>query len=231
MSKKLSLCFVVVDNDPGQDKIIKQQVLTKLGFFDVHYKFLDPKDYITKATNFIFDEDKFVADIDEFSAGKVLNLVACDFNLDDKIKGIDIIELIKSKSRKKLNNCGFIIHSSNISEASARFLERITNVAPGDKEKVVEAINEIIQTRIKFVSRTQYPAEIVSQLKSIQDIKSILLSSLSKVDFKIACGNVDFDGLSSQQLIDLIDKEEPKGKRFIHELIEISLAHYSNLND
>ena len=222
---------MVVDNDPGQDQIVKQHVLSKLGFFEVHYKFLDPKDYITKATNFVFDEDKFVSDIDEFSAGKVLNLVACDYNLDDQIKGIDIIELIKSKSRKRLNSCSFIIHSSNVSEASARLLDKITNITPGDKDKIVEVINEIIQTRIKFVSRQQYPLEIVTQLKSIQDIKSILLNSLSKVDFKIACGNVDFDGLSSEELIDLIDKEDAKGKRFVLELIEISLAHYSNLND
>lgn len=231
MSKKIPICFLVIDNDQAQQKIVENEVLTKLGAYDITYNFFNPKDYITKETDFRFNEDKFIDDIREFTKGKILNLIASDYNLGGTLKGIDLINLIKTKVNTNFKNCLFIIHSGNLKDASERLLQKIFEQKENSGTIDIGELNNVIETRIRFVERKEYPREIVSEIKENQDIKSIIISTLNKIDLTINCGNADFDGLKTEKLVELITLNDIKGQRFIQEFSELAIAHYSKINE
>lgn len=85
---KVPICFLVVDNDSNQKEIIENEVLKKLNFFDIFYKFYNTKDFfIENGDKFSFSYENFLRQIEIDTKGQSINLIAIDFNLDDNIKG------------------------------------------------------------------------------------------------------------------------------------------------
>ncbi|UEQ78352.1 hypothetical protein [Chryseobacterium arthrosphaerae] len=233
MTSKIPICFLVIDNDSTQREIIKKEVLRKLIEYDIHYYFYNPNNFmVEKDDDFVFDETGFVKKIDEDTKGKSINLIAIDYNLlDDKLKGIDVVNILQDKSVKNFKNCQFIIHSAAINEASDRILKKIEE-KKGNKETLISEINNLINSRISLSTKQKYPSEIVRNIKENMDVKSIIINAIEKLELvTINYGNSDFDGLSVSKLMNLFESDDLKGQRFIKEFIELSIAHFGSLNE
>jgi hypothetical protein len=90
-----------------------------------------------------------------------------------------------------------------------------------------------MQARINFSGRNEdsYCDEIVKVIKSDISINDIILSSFSKFGLTtLQTGNSDYDGKSLDEILSLIDQKDVKGQRFMKEFVELSIAHYTNLN-
>lgn len=230
---KIPVCFLVIDNDSSQREIINKEVIKKLGEYDIHYNFYNPNDYMMeKDDDFIFNENSFVADIDNYAKGKFVNLIAIDYNLlNEKLKGIDIVTILRNKSTKNFKNCQFIIHSAAIDEASDRILNKITDHRE-NKEMLISELNSLIGSKISLSTKQKYPSEIVKMIKHNSDIKSIIINALAKLELvSIKFGKSDFDGISIPNIINLIEQDDIKGRRFIQEFIELSIGHFSEINE
>jgi len=230
---KIPICFLVIDNDSTQREIISREVLKKLGEYEISYNFYNPNDYMVEENeDFVFSEDYFVQKIDYDTKGKSINLIAIDYNLlNDELKGIDVVNILRTKSTKNFRNCQFIIHSAAIDVASDRILKKI-DANKDNKESLLSEINTLIDSKILLSTKQKYPSEIVKCIKENIDIKSIVINALTRLGLvSINYGNRDFDGIKIPQMIDLIENENIKGQRFVQEFIELSVAHFGTIND
>lgn len=226
---KVPICFLVVDNDSNQKEIIENEVLKKLNFFDIFYKFYNTKDFfIENGDKFSFSYENFLRQIEIDTKGQSINLIAIDFNLNDNIKGIDIIHILKEKSNKNLKNCHFLIHSASLKTASSRLVEEINN-ANADS---IEKLNHIIESKITISSKSNYPSEIVNILKTSIDLKAIIINVLNKLEItEISYGNDEFDGSKISKIIELIVADDIKGNKFIVEILNLAISNFGQINE
>lgn len=239
-SDKISVYYLVFDDDDeAENQYIKNVQITGYNCVPI---FINPSDYYDVDNN-NFDESAFLIAIEERSAGANINLIVSDWNIIDKSEGFrgvvgwDIVQYV-IKSKDKLKNKPFLIYSSDIKSASTYILSKISQEVCNEKSKVDDLslnnfIADILQLKIKFWKRdsTQFN-EIVTLLKESNTISSIVLNSVLAFDenMVINTGNADFDGRRISELLN--NKEiDLKGLKFIREIIELSIAHYSKINE
>lgn len=239
-TNKITVNYLVFDDDDeAENQYIKNIQITGYNCVPV---FINPGDFYDADKN-QFNEEVFLQTITEKTAGININLIVSDWNIIDKHKdfpgtvGWDIVQYV-IKAKDKLKNKPFLIYSSDIKNASNYILSKIAQEVCSEKEKVDDLslnnfIANILQLRIKFWKRdgTQFN-EIITLLKESNTISSIVLNSVSTFDknMVINTGNRDFDG---KRISDLLNDNEInlKGLKFIREIIELSIAHYSKLNE
>lgn len=239
-TNKIKLNYLVFDDDDeAENQYIKN---IQIAGYDCVPIFINPSDFYHADKN-EFNEGCFLQTITEKTAGINVNLIVSDWNIIDKNEdfpgtvGWDIVQYV-IKAKDKLKNKPFLIYSSDIKNASNYILSKIAQEVCSEKEKVDDLslnnfIANILQLRIKFWKRdgTQFN-EIITLLRESNTISSIVLNSVSAFDknMVINTGNRDFDG---KRISDLLNDNEIdlKGLKFIRELIELSIAHYSNLNE
>jgi hypothetical protein len=241
MTKKNNIYFLVFDDDPAQDKIIESRILANLKEFEVEYDLINPKEFVDLESS-SFKEEEFRDSVFQKTKGKTINVIASDCNLikiDEFIfQGIDLISILLAETRKNYN-CPFILYSGKAKEASVHIINKIKQATVIDLIEEDSDINSIsvlknlMQARINFSGRNEdsYCDEIVKVIKSELSINDIILSSFSKFGLTtVQTGNSDYDGKSLDELLSLIDQKDVKGQRFVKEFIELSIAHYTNLN-
>jgi hypothetical protein len=240
MTKKNNIYFLVFDDDPAQDKIIESRILENLKEFEVDYGLINPKEFVDLESN-SFKEEEFRNFVFEKTKGKTINVIASDCNLikiDEFIfQGIDLISILLSESRKKYN-CPFILYSGNAKDASVHIINKVRQAIEINLEEVndinsISVLKNLMQARINFSGRNEdsYCDEIVKVIKSDISINDIILSSFSKFGLTtVQTGNSDYDGKSLDEILSLIDQKDVKGQRFVKEFVELSIAHYTNLN-
>lgn len=239
-TNKIKLNYLVFDDDDEAENQYIRNI--QISGYDCVPIFINPSDYYDADKN-EFNELYFLHTITEKTAGINVNLIVSDWNIIDKnedfsgIVGWDIVQYV-IKAKDKLKNKPFLIYSSDIKNASNYIISKIAQEVCGEKEKVDDLslnnfIANILQLRIKFWKRdgTQFN-EIITLLRESNTISSIVLNSVAAFDknMVINTGNRDFDGKRISNLLN--DNEiDLKGLKFIREFIELSIAHYSNLNE
>uniref|UniRef100_UPI00404A7F62 hypothetical protein n=1 Tax=Fulvivirga sp. TaxID=1931237 RepID=UPI00404A7F62 len=202
---------------------------------------INPKDHFNVDTN-EFEVENFKAEVLGKSKGRNINLIITDWNLlpsnpdgFDGVKGWDIIEnILEIKDRWKSKT--FLIYSSDIKKASDYVIGKIKNELEKQPDDIIPALNfisRVIELKVKFCRRDdQRFQEIRTLLKESNTISNVVLDSLVSFDSNmvIRTGNSDFDG---KRIGDILSTNnlDMGGLRFIKEFIDLSISHYSRLNE
>lgn len=237
---KIQLRYLVFDDDDDTENQYRKNV--KIEGYDCIPMYINPTEFFDAEKN-EFKEDEFSAMIDEKTKGINVNLIVTDWNIIDKndgykgLVGWDILEYV-IKAKEKLKSRPFFIYSSDIKKASQYILTKISNEVCNDKEKIDDLtlnnfIADILKLRIEFWKRdgTQFN-EIITLLKGSNTISNIVLGSIMAFDknMVINSGNENYDGKIINEILNS-DKIDINGLKFIREFIELSVAHYSKLNE
>lgn len=235
---QIELNYLVFDDDP--EAINQYHNKIKISGCIVTPIVINPIDfYDAEANN--FEIEKFKENIIQETKGRNINLIITDWNILDKIdefpgiKGWDIIEwVIETKDKWKSRT--FLIYSSDIKKASDYVLQKIKKEIEEKPEDIIpslEFIREIIELKIKFCKRDEQRfEEIKTLLKQSNTISNVVLDSLISFDKNtlINTGNSDYDGKRISDILKF-NNQDIGGLKFIREFIELSIAHYSNLNE
>ena len=234
----IELNYLVFDDDSEAFN----QYLNKIQIPGCHINpiFINPLDSYNVDTN-SFEDEKFNNEIIEKTQSRNINLIITDWNILAEngvfagIKGWDIIEKVLAL-KEKWKSRTFLIYSSDIKKATDYVLKKIINeidTHPDDSIPSLEFISKIIELRIKFCKRDdQRFEEIKTLLKASNTISNIVLDSLLSFDENmiINTGNSDLDG---KKIADILNPNSVDlgGLKFIREFIELSISHYSKLNE
>lgn len=189
-----------------------------------------------------FNFEKFELEIIEKTKSRNINLIITDWNIIPEnpdgfsgIKGWDIIEKV-IQTREKWKSRTFLIYSSDIKTASDYVIGKIKNEIenhPNDLIPSLEFISKVIELKIKFCKRNdQRFQEIQTLLKESNTISNVLLDSVLTFDSNliINTGNSDFDGKRISEILNP-NNIELGSLKFIKEFIDLSISHYSKLNE
>lgn len=237
---KIQLRYLVFDDDDEAENQYKRNV--KIDGYECIPIYINPTDFFD-AHNNKFKQEEFIAAINQKTAGVNINLIVTDWNIineDKDFKGLvgwDILEHVIN-TKDKLKSKPFFIYSSDIKKASKYILNKISHEVCKSEGKVDDLslhnfIADILQIRVKFWKRdgTQFN-EIVTLLKDSNTISNIVLDSILSFNqnMVINTGNINYDGKSINEILNGVDIDI-KGLKFIREFINLSIAHYSKLNE
>lgn len=172
-----------------------------------------------------FDIDEIKLKLDEKLDEIKYDLVACDFNLeDDKITGIDIVNIVRNKNR----NCTIIIYSGNLDKIVSYILKQENN------NKIFKKIKTIIRCKVAdFIDRNQnYEDEIINLLKNSIPLEVLIEKKL--LDFPgltFRHGYKIFIGKTLKEIAHEINSDSYHGVRFKKEIIERGICHMIDLNN
>lgn len=234
---KIELNYLVFDDDNEANKQYHNKI--RINGCIVTPIVINPIDFYDPDSN-KFNKIEFKSEVERQTKGRNINLIITDWNILPKeddfpgVKGWDIIELV-IETKEKWKSRTFLIFSSDIKKASDYVLQKIKDEIedkPDDIIPSLEFIREIIELKIKFCKRNdQRFEEIKTLLKMSNTISNVVLDSLISFDDNtiINMGNSDYDGKKISDILKL-NNEDIGGLKFIREFIELSIAHYSNLN-
>ena len=206
----ISLNYLLFDDDTAAEEKYRREVTINGCTCNIIY--INPLDFYIADTN-NFNKDAFISHIKTQTRGKEINLIATDWNIlekDESFSGIcgwDIIEYVieaKSKFKDKV----FLIYSSDVS-------------------KVSDYINE----KINFIKRAGNVSEKIKDLLLQRNtISNIVLDSIQSYEKNTI--NMGSDYFDKRKISDILNNDtNPIGIKFIRELIELSIANFTELND
>ncbi|TCI93643.1 hypothetical protein [Tenacibaculum sp. M341] len=235
---QIELNYLVFDDDP--EAINQYHNKIKISGCIITPIVINPIDFYDADLN-KFEVEKFKKGIIQKTKGRNINLIITDWNILPEnegflgIKGWDIIEWV-IETKEKWKSRTFLIYSSDIKKASDYVLQKIKKEIeekPGDIIPSLEFIREIIELKIKFCKRNEQRfEEIKTLLKESNTISNVVLDSLISFDENtlINTGNSDYDGKKISEILNF-NNQDIGGLKFIREFIELSIAHYSDLNE
>ena len=230
--------YLIFDDDPDAENQYNTRI--KISGYIINSIFINPKDYFDAESN-QFNKSLFVEEIIEKTKGININLVITDWNIipptpNTEFQGIvgwHIIDYIL-QAKEKLKSRQFLVYSSDINRASRYILDNIKSEMDSQKDDIesLQFISRILELRLKFCKRDEQRfEEIITLLKESNTISNMVLNSILSFDetMVIETGNEDFDG---RKIGDLLTGPNPdiKGLKFIREMIELAIAHYTKLN-
>ncbi len=236
---QIELNYLVFDDDADAPN----QYLNKIHIdgCQVNAIVINPLDSYDVETN-KFEFEKFEAEIIYKSKGRNINLIITDWNILSEneggfsgIKGWDIIEKVL-QTQEKWKSRTFLIYSSDIKKASKYVIEKIKNEIENQPDDIIpslEFMSKVIELKIKFCKRDdQRFDEIKTLLKDSNTISNVVLDSVLTFDSNmiINTGNSDFDGKKISEILNT-NNIDLGGLKFIKEFIDLSISHYSNLNE
>lgn len=239
-TQKIQSRYLVFDDDDEAENQYKRNV--KIDGYECMPIYINPSDFFNAETN-EFKEEQFIATIIEKTAGVNINLIVTDWNIIDKndgyngLVGWDVLQYV-IKSKDKLKSRPFFIYSSDIKKASNYILSKISQEVCKDDNKIDDLslnnfIANILQLRVTFWKRdgTQFN-EITTLLKGSNTISNIVLDSLLSFDKNmiINTGNENYDGKKITEILNA-ENIDINALKFVREFIELSIAHYSKLNE
>jgi hypothetical protein len=236
---KIELNYLVFDDDIDAPKQYKDKI--KIPGCLVNSICINPVDFFNVDEN-NFNEEGFKNEIINKTKGRNINLVITDWNIMkahegfDGIIGWNIIEKVL-EAKEKLKSRTFLIYSSDTKKASSYVLNKIKKEVEDNPEDTIPSldfISKLLNLQIKFCNRDrQRFEEIKTLLKSSNTISNVVLDSIISFDENmiINTGNADFDGKKISNILSDNNNIDLGGLKFIRELIELSISHYSNLNE
>ncbi|WP_299619187.1 hypothetical protein [uncultured Tenacibaculum sp.] len=236
---QVPLNYLVFDDDSDAKKQYDNKI--KIDGCEVTPIVINPIDFFNVESN-EFELDKFKSEIKEKTKGRNINLIITDWNILNKndegfrgVKGWDIIEWV-IETKDKWRSRTFLIYSSDIKKASDYVLEKIKKEIENQPEETIPSlsfIREIIELKIKFCKRDdQRFEEIRTLLKESNTISNVVLNSILSFEegMIVNTGNSNFDGKKISDILNS-NKIDNGGLKFIREFIELSISHYSYLNE
>lgn len=236
---QVELNYLVFDDDAdAQNQYINK---IQIDGCQVNPIVINPLDSYNVETN-NFDFEKFESEILEKSKGRNINLIITDWNIisDNEdgfggIKGWDIIEKVL-ETREKWKSRTFLIYSSDIRKASDYVIGKIKKEIENQPDEIIPSldfISKVIELKIKFCKRDEQRfQEIKTLLKESNTISNVVLDSVLSFDSNmiINTGNSDFDGKKVSEILNT-SNIDVSSLRFIKEIIDLSISHYSKLNE
>jgi hypothetical protein len=236
---KIELNYLVFDDDADAPNQYINKI--KIDGCQVNPIVINPLDSYNVENN-TFDIEKFRFELIEKSKGRNINLIITDWNIIPEnqdgfsgVKGWDVIEevlVVKEKWKSRT----FLIYSSDIKKASDYVLNKIKNEIedqPSDIIPSLDFISKVIELKIKFCKRDDRRfQEIETLLKDSNTISNVVLNSVLSFDSNMVVntGNSDFDGKKISEILNT-NNTTLGGLRFIKEFIDLSISHYSKLNE
>ena len=236
---QIELNYLIFDDDADAPN----QYLNKIQIegCQVNPIVINPLDSYNVETN-SFEFEKFETEVIEKTKGRNINLIITDWNIIpgnkdgfSGIKGWDIIEKVL-QTREKWKSRTFLIYSSDIRKASDYVIGKIKTEIENQPEDIIpslEFISKVIELKIKFCKRNdQRFQEIETLLKDSNTISNVVLDSVLTFDSNmiINTGNSEFDGKRISEILNT-NNIELGGLKFIKEFIDLSISHYSKLNE
>lgn len=236
---QIELNYLVFDDDADAPN----QYLNKIQIdgCQVNPIVINPLDSYNVETN-KFEFAKFESEIIDKSRGRNINLIITDWNLisgnEDGfsgIKGWDIIEKVL-QTQEKWKSRTFLIYSSDIKKASKYVIDKIKREIENQPDDIIpslEFISKVIELKIKFCKRDdQRFQEIKTLLNDSNTISNVVLDSVISFDSNliINTGNSDFDGKKISEILNT-NNIDLGGLKFVKEFIDLSISHYTRLNE
>lgn len=234
-SQPLSLNYLVFDDDNDAENQYHSNIA--IPSYKCNLIFINPTDFYDAELN-LFDDEKFIHEIQNKTQGININLVISDWNIlspnDEGFSGIVGWNIIESviKAKDKLKSRSFLIYSADLKKASLYIIDKIkSDIEKDDLITSLNFISSILELKIKFCKRDdQRFSEVVTLLKSSNSISNIVLDSVLNFDKNtiVNTGNKNFDGKKISELVN--EQPDIQGLKFIKEFIELSIANYTELN-
>ena len=236
-SNKIPLNYLVFDDE--DEEINQHESNVNVPGFNCDMIFINPVNYWNQDTN-EFELTRFNEEIENFLKGKQINLIASDWNMVPKtenhqeVNALEVIKILVSKN-PKFKKVQFLIYSGKPKEVSQVLISEIQTDLKSNDEPIYskELLSMLLEMKIKFCSRSERFNEINTLVNNNKSISLIVLNALSQFDRNIVhnTGNEYFDGREIGKLLDLISQNNDLGLKFIREIIELSIAHYSKINE
>ncbi|WP_264552594.1 hypothetical protein [Flavobacterium sp. N2038] len=237
---KIPLRYLVFDDDDEAENQYIRNV--KIDGYECIPIYINPTDFFDPDNN-KFKQEEFIAAINQKTAGVNINLIVTDWNIIDEnadykgLVGWDILEYVIN-TKDKLKSRPFFIYSSDIKKASKYILSKISHEVCNGKDTIDDLslnnfIADILQLKVKFWKRDgTHFNEIITLLRDSNTISNIVLDSVLSFDENIVVntGNANYDGKSITEILNR-DDIDLRGLKFIREFIDLSIAHYSKLNE
>lgn len=235
---QIELNYLVFDDDPDAPNQYKNRI--KLPGCIINSICIDPVQYFDAESN-TFNNKEFNDEILKKTRGRNINLIISDWNIMPAHKGFDgivgwnVIEMVL-QANEKFKSRTFLIYSSDIKKASEYIFSKIKSemvAHPEDAIPSLEFISKMLNLSIKFCKRDKNRFdEIKTLLSESNTISNIVLDSIISFDqnMVIKTGNSDYDG---KKISDILNNSDLNigGLKFIREFIELSVSHYSEINE
>lgn len=228
--------YLILDDD--EDTLNQYKIKIKIDGYDCNPIHINPT-FFFNAENETFDTDAFKEKVKKSVEGQNITLILSDWNLSlPNIFGWDIIMYCIS-AKEKLKDKQFLIYSSDIKKASKYILEKISNEVCKNPELIDDLslnnfISDILDMKIKFWKRdgTQFEEIITLLKKESKTISNIVLDSIQNLNEMqiVNFGNELFDGKTIGEILNN-PENNGIGLHFIKELLDLSIAHYTKLNE
>jgi hypothetical protein len=234
---KIPINYLVFDDE--DEELNQNRAKVNVPGIDFNLIFINPVNFWDQDTN-EFKIDEFINFLDEELKGKQINLIASDWNMvpeTNNYEAINALAIIKIliKKHEKFKKVQYLIYSGKPKEVSAVIISEIKSELISTDEPMYskELLSKLLEMKIKFCSRNQRFEEINTLVNDNKTISLIVLNSFSQFDRELInnTGNKDFDGRNIGNLLDLISENNDLGLKFIREFIELSIAHYSKINE
>lgn len=235
---QIELNYLVFDDDPDAPNQYKNRV-TITGCI-INSICINPVHYFDAESN-TFNNEEFKNEILKKTRGRNINLIISDWNIMKASEGFDgvvgwnIVEMVL-QTNEKFKSRTFLIYSSDIKKASKYIFSKIKSEIDSNPEGAIPSLNfisEMLNLSIKFCKRDDNRFdEIRTLLRESNTISNIVLDSIISFDQNmiINTGNSDYDG---KKISDILNNSDLNigGLKFIREFIELSVSHYSEINE
>ena len=236
-SNKILLNYLVFDDE--NEEISQNKSSVGVPGFDCQLIFVNPVNCWNQDTN-EFELERFNSELEQVTLGKQINLIASDWNMvpqtvnHKEINALEIIKILVNKN-PKFKKIQYLIYSGQPKEVSQVLLSEIQTDLQSNDEPIYskELLSMLLEMKIKFCSRKERFNEVNTLINSNKTISLIVLNALNRFDNNtvIKTGNDFFDDKKIGELLDLISKKNDLGLKFIREIIELSISHYTKLNE
>ncbi len=228
----ISLNYLLFDDDTAAEEKYKQEVTIRGCTCNIIY--INPLKFYVADTN-KFNKEDFISHIETQTRGKEINLIATDWNIleeEESFSGIcgwDIIEYV-IEAKSTLKDKVFLIYSSDVSKVSDYINKKIKEGINLDSP-IDSFTNKALELKINFTKRAGNVSEKIKDLLLQRNtISNIVLESIQSYEKNtINMGNDCFDKKKISDI--LYNDTNQTGIKFIRELIELSIANFTELND
>lgn len=217
--------YIVIDDNDQRQRMAQRidNILTPDGY-KIKSFFYNPLDREFWDEDKNLDLKKLVSKIVADTKTYHINVIASDYQFSDStINGIDVIH--------ELRNAGLPARVFLYSGNETKVAEELFTDKLSVDEKIQRFIT-ILKCRIeRYLSRDTYDGIIVETLKKSYNLKEIVLKKMEEYnDVVIAFDAGYFEGKRISEASAEVKNDTLHGNRFIGQILEFSIAHFSNLN-
>ncbi|KKX46909.1 hypothetical protein [Sphingobacterium sp. IITKGP-BTPF85] len=236
-TQKIPLNYLVFDDEDAEYELNRTEI--KISGMECNVIFLNPGIYYCPVED-KFDIERFKEDIIEKTQGLQIHLVASDWNMlaatnnYPEVNALQIIQILL-EIHNKYKKVNYLIYSGKPNEVSTVLIDKIKVELDEKNEPIYskELLSLLLELKIKFSSRANRFMEIITLINSAKTISLIVLNSLSLFENNKFhnTGNDFFDGKKIEELLLLISENNDHGLKFVREFVDMSIAHYTLLNE